>query len=315
MILAWLNRLMATLLTTLLFVAIVALAASQTFLNGPYMKSKLQGQHTYNRLSTALSNDIAKQAGSADDQQLISQLQQVITPGVLQQRLDSTIDQIQAYYQQNGPLPTLNVSDLIDKAQAQGLPVPDDPQLQQPIKLTALDKTKEFANVLKFVGIGLAIVIVLLVLGMLAIARKRRNYKPFAAVLISLGIMLSITGGALLLVPKVFNKLVGFDPASNPYGPLARDLALGIVHDFALHLLIPGVAILIAGILLRILIGKVRRRKAAPETVDEPPVAAAEPVTSVPSIAPPTDAPEDAPTAVPPVPRGSAPRPPRKIQG
>lgn len=314
MILAWLNRLMATLLTTLLFVVIVALAASQTFLNGAYMKGQLQAHHAYSRLSTALSNDIATRAGSAGDTQLTSQLQQILKPAVLQQRLDSTIDQIQAYYQHNGPVPTLNVSDLLDQAQTAGLPVPNDQKLQQPIKLTALDKTKQLANVLKFTGIGLVGVIVLLILGMWAIAHKRRNYKPFAAVLVSLGIMLSVTGGALLLVPKVFNKLVGFNPASNPYGPLARDLALAIVHDFALHLLVPGLAILIAGILLRILIAKVHKRRAAPVAAEP---AAPAPDTSVPPApitAPPTDAPEEQPTTAPPVPR-TTPKPPPKIQG
>jgi hypothetical protein len=315
--LAWLNRLFASALTILLFMLVVAFAASQTFLNAAFMKQELQHQHAYGRLSTALSDDITSKSGSGGDPQVTEQLKRIISPPKLQQRLDSTIDQIQAFYQHNGPVPTLNVSDLLDQAQTAGLPVPDSPELQKPIKLTALDKTRELAKVLQFVGIGLAVVTVLLIIGMFAIARRRRDYKPFAAVLIALGIMLGVTGGVLLLVPRLFNKLVGFNPADNPYGPLARDMALDIVHDFALRLLIPGIAVLVAGILLRILIGKVRKRKAAPDSRGaDTPAAPAAPAPAAPITAAPTDAPEDTPAAAPPVPRPSRPpRPPRKIQG
>jgi hypothetical protein len=312
--LVWLNRLSASALTILLFVLVVAFAASQTFLNAAYAKSELQHQNAYSRLSKAVSTDIANKSGDASDPQLVTQLQKVITPQILQQRLDNTIDQIQNFYQHNGKVPTLDVSDLIDKAQSDGLPVPDNAELQKPIELSALKKTKELANVIKLVSIGLAVVILLLIITLFAIARKRRNYKPLAAVLISLGIMLSVTGGALLLIPHVFNKLVGFNPETNPYGTLGRDLTLDTIRDFAMHLFVPGVALLVAGILLRVLIGKVRRRKAAPDPSDSDtpttPIAAGPPT---PITAPPTDAPENEPTAAPPMPRPS--RPPRKIQG
>jgi hypothetical protein len=317
MMLSWFNRFMASALTTLLFVVVVLFAASQTFLDGQYIKTQLKDQNAYNRLSTAISSDIAKNADdvTTPQNQVTSQLQTIITPQILQQRLTKTIDEVQAYYQDKGPVPTLDVSDLVDKAQTAGLPAPDDSKLQGPIKLTAATKAKSFSTAAKAIGAAMLALILLLIIGIFVIARKRHNYKTFTAVLTSLGIMLSVTGAALLIVPHIFNKLYTFNPSTNPFGALAHDLALGILHDFALHLLIPGLAILAIGILIRVLIGRAAKRAkadtdAAPTA--EPDVPAPRPLPNTP---PPTDAPESAPLATPPMPRTRGPKPPRKIQG
>ncbi len=311
--LSWLSRFMATVLTTLLFLVVVTIAAGQTVLNTQYLESELQSQQAYSKLSTAISKDISKQADAGQAQDAVTtQLQSIITPQVLQQRLSKTLNEIQAYYKGNGPVPTLDVSDLVNQAEAAGLPAPNDPKLQQPIKLTAATKAKHYSNAAKAVGAGVIALIVVLIVGLVAIARKTRNYKPLCAVLVSLGIMLSVTGGSLLIVPRIFNKLYTFNPATNPFGALAHDIALGVLHDYALHLLIPGLAILVVGIVARLLVGRAGKR-VTPVAEATPAPAATRPITQLPTTAPPTDAP-DTPVSAPPVPRASPPKPTRKIQ-
>lgn len=319
MILSWLNRLSASTLTILLFVAVVLFALSQTVLDAQYIKTELQHQNAYNRLSVAISNDIAKNADATTtttQTQLMQQLQTVVTPQILQARLTKTIDEIQAYYEGRGPVPTLDVSDLVNQAQQAGLPVPDDPKLQQPIKLTAATNIKRLVNPALAVGAAMLAFILFLIIGLLVAAHKRHNYKTLTAVLTSLGIMLSVTGGALLVVPHIFNKLYTFNPTTNPFGALAHDVALGILHDFALRLAVPGLAILAIGILLRVLIAKADKRAkvAASAHLSDAPEYDTAPLAPLPDVPPPTNAPEQTPTAAPPIPRTPGPRPPRKIQ-
>lgn len=257
MFLTFLSRLMSSLLTTLLFVTVVGLTANQTLLNTRYIETKLDSQDAYSRLSDALSTQIAQ--NSQDDatqamsqEAMISQLKTVLTPAILQHKIETTLQQLQAYYRGNGPVPTLDISDLVNQAQQAGLPVPKDEKFQHPVTLTATTKVKKVSDTAKLVSIGTLAVVGALLLGILAIAIKRKNYKPFANIVFSLGIMLSLTGTALLFVPRVFDKLYHFDPVKNLFGSLAHDLAVSAVHDFGLRLLIPGVTALLLGILAKI---------------------------------------------------------------
>lgn len=257
MFLTFLSRLMSSLLTTLLFVTVVGLTANQTLLNTRYIETKLDSQNAYSRLSDALSTQIAQNSQDDMNQAMsqdatVSQLKTVLTPAILQQKIETTLQQLQAYLRGEGPIPTLNISDLVNQAQQAGLPVPKDEKFQHPVTLTATTKLKKVSDTAKLVSIGTLVTVGALLLGILAIAIKRKNYKPFANIIFSLGIMLTLTGTALLFVPRVFNKLYHFDPIKNPFGALVHDLAVSAVHDFGLRLLIPGVTALLLGILAKI---------------------------------------------------------------
>jgi len=320
MLLTFLSRLMSSLLTTLLFVAVVGVTANQTILSTNYIEDKLASQNAYQRLSDALSKDISNNAGdtAVPQSEVSSQLKTVLTPDVLKEKIDTTLKQLQAYYHGNGPVPTIDISDVVQQVQQAGVPL-DAGKYNQPVQLTAATKAKKVSDGAKYVGIGLLALMVLLFAGLLAIAIKRRDYRPLANIVFSLGLMLTITGGALLFVPSVFSKLYKFNPATNPFGSLAHDVAVSIIHDFGLRLLIIGVVTLVVGIIWKLLIHRARKPQALDYAkADKSPVGSGVPISEPVSI-------KDAPTtpssfeadeapgapAAPPQPKK---RPPRLIQ-
>jgi hypothetical protein len=261
MLLTFLSRLMSSLLTTLLFVTIVGATANQTILNRDYVEQKLESQQAYDRLSTALSQKISEDSNdpSIPQDAVASQLKTVLTADVLRDKIDTTIKQLEAYYKGDGPVPTLDISDLVQKAQAEGLPI-DAEKFDKPVKLTALETTKPISDSAQIISIGVIVLAALLLLGVLAIAIRRRDYRPLANIVFSLGLMLTITGAALLLVPNVFSRMYKFDASTNPFGSLFHDLAVIAIHDFGLRLLIPGIVALLLGILAKLLIRSHRRK-------------------------------------------------------
>lgn len=327
MLLTFLSRLMSSLLTFLLFLTVVGYTANQTVLNTTYIENKLESQNAYSRLSDALSDEISKNSSDPAISQdaVSSQLKTILTPDVLKQKIDTTLKQLQAYYKGDGPEPTLDVSDLIKQANQSGLTV-DSAKFDKPVTLNGTAKLKQVGQTAKLVGIGTAVLMALLFLGVLAIAIKRRNYKPLANIVFSLGIMLTTSGLLMLFVPRLFSHFLKIDAATNPFAALAHDLAVVAMHDFGIRLLIPGVVALLLGILAKFALrGTGRKQPKAKkqkevvaedssffdnrEADSEPAAPAAEPtpLTPTPSTEP-APRPGPAPGA-PPRPRG-----PRKIQ-
>lgn len=324
MLLTFLSRLMSTVLTSLLFAAVVGLVANQTVLNTTYIESKLESQNAYSRLSDALSTKISKDSGdpAMSQEAVASQLKTVLTADVLKAKIDTTLKQLEAYLQGKGPVPTLDVSDLVREAKQAGLDIQED-KFNEPVTLTAATKLKKVNDTAKFVSIGTVVAIVLLVLGILAIAVKRRNYKPFANAVFSLGIMLTLTGGLMLFMPRLFSRFYKVDASTGSLSSLARDLAVVAMHDFGLRLLIIGVVTLLLGILAKYLLrGTGHKHPRASKTVELEPVDTA-PVTT-PLAGVDTPKPADTPNPIPtgsPIPQGGQapgapprPRTSRKIQ-
>jgi hypothetical protein len=318
MLLTFLSRVMSTLLTTLLFVTIVGFTANQTILNTGYVEKRLESQQAYERLSTAISNEISKNAETPLSQpELQAKLKQILASQVLKEKIDTTLKQLKDYYQHDGPVPTLDISDLIAQAQQAGLDINDE-KFEKPIKLTGLEKTKQVSDSARLASIGALVFMALLLIGVLAIALKRRDFRPLANITFSLGLMLTITGTALLFVPSAFSKAYKFNPSTNPFGSLASDLANATTRDFGLRLLIPGAVILLAGIVWKILIRKAGKpRSLAYAKADKPtilndiPERPAKPVSVEDAPTTPTSPKNDIPGAPP------APRPAnksRKIQ-
>lgn len=252
MLLTFLSRTMSSLLTTLLFISVVGFTANQTILNTNYIETKLQSQDAYDRLSDALSQKISQDSHdpTISKTAVAAQLKTVLTPDVLHQKIDTTLKQLNDYFHNNGKVPTLDVSDLMQAAQQAGLEI-DDNTFAKPVQLTTVKNIKKVSDGAKFVGIGMIVAEALLFLGVLAIAIKRRDYRPLANIIFVLGIMLTIAGTVLLFAPQVLSKALHFDPTKDAFNSLAHDLAVVATHDFGLRLLIPGVTALLLGILAK----------------------------------------------------------------
>lgn len=316
MLLTFLSRLMSSLLTSLLFATVVGLTANQTILNTTYIENKLQSQNAYDRLSDALSEEISKNSNDPTVSQtaVAAQLKTILTPDVLHQKIDVTLKQLHDYFRSNGAVPTLDVSDIVQAAQQAGLQVDGD-KFSKPIELTPATKFKEVSNSAKLLGIGAIAAEVVLFLGVLAIAIKRRDYRPLANIVFSLGIMLTLAGASLVFMPQLLNKVY---TAKGAFASLAHDLAIVTVRDFGLRLLIPGVTALLLGSLAKYALRRHRpqtyratgpkRKDATLPTPAEP--SSLQPTTPLAPVAP--ASPAQPTNSIP----GAPPRPkqPRKIQ-
>jgi len=254
-LLAWLSRFCATILVSLLSLVVFALVLSQTVFSPSYLHNELQHAHAYDRLASSINKQIvSSNQGSAIPAGLLAnQLQQVITPQLIQQKLDGTINQTKAYYDGNGPVPSIDLSPQANQLQATGLQLPQGTNLTKPIEIKPLAKVKDAKKVITNTLLAVVIALIVLLAAIVAIAVKRHSYKPLANIFISLAVTVGLSGLSMLLVAPYTNRWVT-SVDSNNYTELVRDLVHDITHDIGLRLSYIALASLALGIAGRILI-------------------------------------------------------------
>src|SRR5438045_3503554 len=95
--LSWLSKLTASLLISVLFAAVLTLFLDQTLLNSSYLEGQLASTNSYTKLSDALSDQVVKSSDN-NDPALKAKVLSILTPTVLQTKLDGGLEQLQAYY-------------------------------------------------------------------------------------------------------------------------------------------------------------------------------------------------------------------------
>jgi len=249
MLLSWISKFCASVLGSILLVIVIAFTLNQTVLKPSYIESQLQHVNAYSELSDGIVTEIAKNnvdSGIPNDE-LVSKLKMVITPQVVQSKLNLTLTQIQAFYLRGGTVPVIDVSDLVTRAQAVGVPV-QDPTLSKPIELTTLANTKKLADKLKAAQIAVLAAVVVLLGAMIAIAVKRKKYTPLAVLLITLGVSVCLVGGAVLLAKSQLNTHLKVDYNTNAFSGVAHDLANSMASDIARRFFITGGVSLLLGV-------------------------------------------------------------------
>lgn len=257
MLLSWFSRLLAGLLVSLLFIATIGFTVNQTVLNTSYIDGQFKKVDAYTKLSNGIVDQVVKNTGTTNIPagQLAAKLHSIITPAVVEQRLNGTLGQISSYYKQGGAVPTLDVSDLVSQAQAAGVPVQAG-NFAKPIQLNAVTDTKKVSDQLHAAQIGLIGALILLAVTIVAIAIYKRNYIPLANIFISLGLSVAASGVlGYILVSKLSNHLA-INSTNNTFVGLGRDLVKNIGQDLSKRFAITGIIILVVGIITRLLLGR-----------------------------------------------------------
>jgi multisubunit Na+/H+ antiporter MnhB subunit len=264
MLLKWLSRMISGLLVASLCGLVVSTVVSQTLINSRYLEAELTKANGYNRLSDALTSEISRQAGAADNPLVTAAIHNVVTPAVLKQKINTALDQLARYYQGKGPAPTVSLADLVTQTQAAGVPLPADSDLRKPIKLvpdSGTDSTVTYPAK-SFVDTHATAIIasVLLALVLAVISWQRRRYEALPDVLISVGVLVGALALALYLASNAADHYVKFSAASNVFASLGRDMAEDIVRDLARRFAIIAGACLVVGIVLRVAVAKTRSK-------------------------------------------------------
>jgi hypothetical protein len=267
MLLSWLSKLLASLLTASLCGIIITLTLSQTLMSSHYLEGQLNKTNSYNRLSTALSTEVAKQAGLASNPQVNTLIQGILTPAVLKQKINSALDQLQAYYRGNGATPVIDLSDLASQAQAAGVPLGQNNPLSQPITLgsnsaKASATAKGVSKTFDHVRLTTIITSLVLVVALLAVSWERHRYGALPDVLICVGVLIGLVALIFDLGPSLADHYIKLSSTSNAFAALGHDLAESIARDLARRFGIIAAACLVAGIVTRILAGRLQGKAA-----------------------------------------------------
>ena len=255
MLFSWLSKLLASLLVSVLSGAIITVVLSQTVLSSHYIEGKLTATNSYVRLSDALDTEITKGIASAPPD-MTAKLQTIITPAILQTKINSALDQFQTYYRGDGQSPTIDLTDLAAQAQAAGVPVQADSSLSKPIQLGGNGKARNASKTFDDVRLGTIVASLVLIAALLAVSWKRHRYVALPNVLISVGVLIGLLALIFALTPGLATHYIKFDTASNAFTSIGKDLATSIAHDLAWRFgMIAGVCLFV-GIATRIWVAK-----------------------------------------------------------
>jgi hypothetical protein len=255
MISGWVTKLLASILVFCSVIAIIGFVTSQTILNSKYLKQQFTEANGYNRLSTALSAEIAQEAG-ADNPQVAATAQKILTPQVLRQRTDQALDQYQANLKGNGQVPTIDLSDLAAQAQAAGVQIPADSALNQPIKLAPANAAgSKPAQQVDRTKIALVVAVVLLLV-LAFTSWKSKRYTTIPNALISTGVIIGLIALGILGSQKAIEHFVKFDFTSNAFASIGNDVVTSIAKDIGHRYGMIAIILLAVGIVTRIIAGR-----------------------------------------------------------
>jgi hypothetical protein len=262
MLKSWLSKLIASILVSVLCGAIITMVMGQTLLNAHYIEGRFASINGYSRLSTALSTEVDKQAGVADNPLVASQVQKILSPTTLQQKINSALDQIQAYYHGKGPTPVINLNDLASQAQAAGIPLGQNSSLNQPIKLGTSNPTqaKNIGKTFDHVRLTTILLSLVLIALLLILSWERHRYAALPDVLMCVGILMGMVALIFYLGPSLADHFIKLSTTSNAFTALGRDLAESIAHDLARHFAYIGTGCFVVGLVGRIVVGRMRKR-------------------------------------------------------
>jgi hypothetical protein len=281
-------------LQKLIFISLVAsinitLSAyllSATLLSAHYWQAKADSTSLYASLSQSLPKTLIP--GSGPETQAAQQgIAVLLSDSYLKGKVSPFVEQLQKYYQGKGPAPQLDLTDLAQEAQRQGVQVPENSPIIHPLTPDTPKGIKaaySWINLIKSVGV----VIVLVLAGMLTLLHS--GWHRFTA----LGKVLVVSAlgqGLLFLVLKFSPGLLGslVKPNANTV-PLAetvvsfsQSLLIDVSNHFgvaAIGLAVIGVVVFIAGLIYKT-VGFVGRRSGGekgdgrykrPETDTRPPL-------------------------------------------
>jgi len=255
-----LSKLLATLLVITLAGVILTSVLNQTVLSSHYVEGKLTETNSYQRLSVALSDQIARKVTAGDEnQQVADRLKTILTSQVLQTKINSVLEQAQAYYLHgSGSRPTLDLTDMAAQAQAAGIPVPADSPLAKPItfgKDTRADQSQH--NIINMPQVAIISSIVLAV-GLAAVCWRRDKWVALPDVLIIVGVLVGFVALVLAVASNGLAHHLDLGKDSGVFTPIGRDVAAAIMSDLAKRLGVVAIVCGVIGVAARILVGRLQ---------------------------------------------------------
>lgn len=256
---SWVSKLLASMLVAVLVGATVTVVLGQTVLNSHYLENRLAATNSYNRLSDGLAQQISQQAGLSSNPQVTAQLSTIVSPTVLQQKINTALDQLHAYYYDNGQQPTVDLTGLADQAQAAGIPLPPGSGITKPIVLSSGKQTQNAGKKIDGVRLGTLVAAALLTVALLVLSWRRHKWAALPNVLITVGVLVGLLALAFGVASGLIDHYITFGGTGvSVFASVGRDLATSISSDIAHRLGIAAVIFAVVGIGTRIWVAVAR---------------------------------------------------------
>jgi hypothetical protein len=258
---AWVSRFIAAILVSLITVAVLAQVFDATLLSSKYLTQTASRSGIYSSLSVSLTNQLIKQLNSHSSvsgpvtPQQTAVIQSVITPGLIKTKVDSALTGIQAYYKNNGPTPTISLSDVTAQLQAEGLPVATNSNvLTKPININGNQKIREQVKNFEEVKLLATLAAVVLLSLLLFLSWEEHRWKILPDIVIINGAIFGILSLIFIFGIRVVDKYGKLNANSNDLVNTANNYAKALTHGVGEIMGIISVILLVVGIAGRILL-------------------------------------------------------------
>jgi len=256
----WLSRFIAAILISVITIAVLTQIFDATLLNSNYLNKVAIKDGLYSSLSVDISNQLVKDVennnGSAptiSSQQASTIIKSVLTSSLIQTKVSSALSEVQAFYKGNGPQPSINLSDVIAKLQAAGLPISNNNQtLSKPIIIPSNQKVKQqiqYFEKLKLYS-ALATVILLVLLVFLSFEEHRWKVLPDLAIIV--GVYLGLISAIFIFGVGVADKVAKLGTNSNDITITANNFAKSLTKGIGYKIAEIAIILIIVGIVSRI---------------------------------------------------------------
>lgn len=229
----FLSAVVASLLITVIFSAVMSFVFNRTLLNVDYLKAKADEVHLIEELKQKVPDMIASQSeGSAKEKAAQkAQVEKAIKSINLEGDINSYLSDLAKHYNAGGPNPELNLNDIAKQARSAGLEVPADVkpvsipnQLDSQIK--TVTATSQKTQTLSLVSAGILFLVLLL------ICLKEHSYGSMVYVCL----MSALSFGVIAFLFKVeptnfFKSFTPGDEAVQQFMPVIEKLVKSIAAD------------------------------------------------------------------------------------
>lgn len=265
-------KLCASLLVTVITLTVSAYVLNSTLLNAQYLEAKANSTHLYSTLSAALPVTLA--SGNTPDVVATQQaLSKVISSTYVQSKIDPFLTQLDDYYHNKGPAPQLDLTDLVAEAQRQGIVIPANSPLSQPIVFKSppvVSQAFNWAGLILWAGPLLGLLLLAAVVGL------NQGFQRYSAIT-KVFIMAALTEGVVFLAfkatPSLLDSLVKTKSDTGPFVPALigffKNVLTDVSNDFgkaAIILVAVGALVFILGLILKAvgLVGSHEHKTAEP---------------------------------------------------
>ncbi len=238
----FISKILGSVLVLVISGVTLAFILSATLFNADYYKAKASELHLYSQLSLSIPSSLGH-----DDPATQQALTNIVSSQYVQSKLNPFLDQLQQYYFNNGPAPTIDFSDLVAEAQRQGVTVPPNAAITKPVVFndpTGIKQQLGWINFMKTWGL----IIALALAAAIALVNKgAHRFSALGKVLIVAGIWDAVIFLLLKLGPGLVESLIKNNNQVGPLGPVMISFFSSVMRDISQDFMYVAIGLAAAG--------------------------------------------------------------------